>query len=377
MPVIATQAGASTRFLPSQSEVLLCRPVARDDTIHVVEDIRFRDHRAPMGHPEHSERLSAVSRAIASRSDRVDPLAARRAQPEEILRVHERGHLALIEAGVRAAPAHLDPDTYVSSGSLEVALLAAGGCIDLARAVARGEARCGLAAVRPPGHHAEASRPMGFCLLNNVAIAARALQSQDDVGRILILDWDVHHGNGSQHSFEGDPSVLYFSTHQFPHYPGTGDFREAGRDAGLGATVNVPLPAGCGDVEYLGVMQRLLVPIARGFAPEMILVSCGFDAHRDDPLASMQVSRQGYLAMTRLVRALADDLCQGRIVFVLEGGYAASGLEEGTSAVLEAMLEVPTPSPPAPEAPAGSALRHVVDRVVAVHGRHHAGLGAA
>jgi acetoin utilization deacetylase AcuC-like enzyme len=350
--------------------------VAHDDTIHVVEDIRFRDHRAPMGHPEHSERLTAVAAAIAERAAQVERLSARPAQAEEVLRVHGPGHLARIEAAVRSAPTHLDPDTYVSRQSLEVALLAAGGCIDLSRAIARGEARCGLAAVRPPGHHAEHDRPMGFCLLNNVALATRALQREEGLDRILILDWDVHHGNGSQHSFEEDPSVLYFSTHQFPHYPGTGDFGEAGRGAGLGTTVNVPLPAGCGDTEYLGVLHRLLVPIARRFAPQMILVSCGFDAHREDPLASMQLSRDGYLAMTRLVRALAADLCQERIAFVLEGGYAARGLEEGTSAVLEAMLEDPIPPPPPPDAPPGSTLRLVLDRVVRVHGGRHVGLGA-
>jgi acetoin utilization deacetylase AcuC-like enzyme len=336
--------------------------------IEIAEDARFLDHRAPTGHPERPERLHAVSKALTHFSDRLDRTPLRAAQPDEILRVHTQEHIACVEQAVRSAPAQLDPDTYVSASSEEVARLAAGGTIDIARRVARGEARCGLAAVRPPGHHAEASRAMGFCIYNNVAIAARALQAEDGVGKLLILDWDVHHGNGTQHSFDDDPSILYISTHQSPQYPGTGAFGEAGRGAGLGTTVNVPMPAGCGDLEYVGVFQRVIVPVVRAFGPEMILISCGFDAHRDDPLAGMEVTRAGYLDMTRLARALAIELCEERIVFVLEGGYSATGLEEGTTAVLEGMLEVPAARPPATvEAHAGSTLRMLVDGVAQVH----------
>jgi acetoin utilization deacetylase AcuC-like enzyme len=231
--------------------------------------------------------------------------------------------------------------------------------------------------VRPPGHHAEAQRAMGFCLFNNVAIAARALR-RDGVQRVLVLDWDVHHGNGTQHLFEEDPDVLFLSTHQFPFYPGTGDFVEAGRGRGEHATVNVPLPPGCGDAEYAGVLRRVLVPIALAFRPELILVSCGFDAHRDDPLASMQLTRAGYAEMTRIVRALADEVCGGRVALVLEGGYAPSGLHDGTSAVLDALLEASAPAlGPAPELVPGSTLAHVVGQVAAVHRRRFPDLGAA
>ncbi len=344
----------------------------------IVEDPRYRAHECPAGHPERPERMAAVGEAVAARRDRLVAVPARSAEDEELLGVHGPAHLEAIAAAVRAAPGHLDPDTYVSPRSLEVARLAAGASVDLARAVARGELQSGLAAVRPPGHHAEASRPMGFCLFNNVAIAAKALQAREQVERILILDWDVHHGNGTQHSFESDPSVLYFSTHQFPYYPGTGAATEIGRGAGEGATVNVPLPAGCGDAEYVGCFQRILVPVARAFRPEIILVSCGFDAHADDPLASMQVSGAGFAAMATLVRALADELCGGRVACVLEGGYAVSGLRAGASAVLDVMLAERTPAlPPIVEPVAGSVLRHVVGIVADVHGSRFAGLGAA
>ena len=344
----------------------------------LVEDPRFREHRPPSGHPERPERLAAVHAAIAAREAELVRLAPRPATDEEILRVHLREHLARLAEAARRAPVHLDPDTYVSPASLEVARLAAGGAIDLARRVAQGELAAGFAAVRPPGHHAEVARAMGFCLINNVAVVARALQAEAGVERVLILDWDVHHGNGTQHVFEDDRDVLYVSTHQFPFYPGTGAVREAGRGAGEGATVNVPLPGGCGDAEYVAALQRVLVPVARRFRPEFVLVSCGFDAHVDDPLAEMEVTGAGYEAMTRIVRALADELCGGRLVFVLEGGYSASGLEAGTAAVLDVLLREDGPSPPASlPLPARGPLPDLLERLRAVHSAHHPDLGAA
>jgi acetoin utilization deacetylase AcuC-like enzyme len=350
---------------------------ARRATV-VIEDARYGDHRAPEGHPERAVRLAAVHAAIAGYEDRLERIPARPATPEEILRVHSRPHLERVAEAARAAPQLLDPDTFVSSASLDVALLAAGAAIDLARRVLSGRATAGLAAVRPPGHHAESRRAMGFCLFNNVAVAARALQAEDGVERILILDWDVHHGNGTQHLFEDDPTVLYASTHQFPFYPGTGAAHEAGRDAGTGFTLNVPMPAGCGDVEYLGALQRTLVPVARTFRPEIILVSCGFDAHREDPLGGMDLTRAGFRGMTALVRALADDLCGGRLALVLEGGYAAAGLREGTEAVLEALVpEAPLPPHPAVKSGTSATLDALVGRVAAVHRSRYRDLGAA
>ena len=340
----------------------------------VLEDARYRDHAGPEGHPERPARLGAVAEAIAA-APSCARLAPRPADDAELLRIHTAAHLAVLRDAASRAPSRLDADTFCGPRSESVARLAAGGLIEVARAVARGDAVRGLAAVRPPGHHAEADRAMGFCLLNNAAIATRALQAEGLAERVLVLDWDVHHGNGTQHVFEDDPSVLYFSTHQFPYYPGTGAADEIGRGRGVGATLNVPMPAGCGDAEYVGVFQRVLLPAARAFAPDLILVSCGFDAHRDDPLASMEVSGTGYLALAHLVRALADELCAGRLVFALEGGYALSGLAEGTGATVAACVADAPEAVPEVDAPAGSLLRHVLGPVVEIHRARIPGLG--
>ena len=346
-------------------------------SVGIVQDPRYRDHVGPPGHPERPERLDAVGEAIAARGDALLRIAPRPATADEILRTHQPSHLAALQRAAQRAPTQLDPDTYLGRGSLAVAELAAGAAIDLMRSVCRGDLDTGFAAIRPPGHHAESDRAMGFCLLNNVAIAARAVQAEDGVDKILILDWDVHHGNGTQHSFEDDPSVLYASTHQFPYYPGTGDFGEAGVGRGRGATVNVPLPAGCGDAEYAAVAQRVLVPMARAYRPELIVVSCGFDAHRADPLAAMQLSGDGFRNLTAVVRRLADELCGGRLVLLLEGGYALSGLREGTEAVLDVLL---APEPPAlpkwPPVVSGTPIEGVLAQVERVHGRNFSGLGA-
>jgi acetoin utilization deacetylase AcuC-like enzyme len=343
----------------------------------IVEDSRFLDHCGPAGHPERPERLSAVAEAIAARRDRLDVLSPRPATREEILRVHSPDHIDRISRTCERAPAHLDADTYVSPESFDVGLLAAGGAVDLALAIAANRVQTGLASVRPPGHHAEANLAMGFCLFNNVAVAARALQAEDGVDRVLILDWDVHHGNGTQHSFEEDPTVLYVSTHQHPYYPGTGAASETGRGRGVGFTLNIPMPAGCGDAEYVGVLQRILVPAARSFRPDFILISCGFDAHREDPLAGMLVTGDGYAAMAAIARHLADDLCGGRLAFILEGGYALVGLREGVAAVLDAILDPKAPSPPpAVDLDPGSPLERIVEPVVQAHRDHFPDLGA-
>ncbi len=347
-------------------------------SVGVVEDPRYREHRGPGAHPERPERLAAVGRAIAERAAALHRLASRPANDDELLRVHSLALLRRIEAAARRAPEHLDPDTYVSAQSFEVARLAAGAAVDLARAVARGELQAGFAAVRPPGHHAEREHAMGFCLFNNVAVAAEAVRREEGVERLLILDWDVHHGNGTQRIFEDDRDVLYFSTHQFPCYPGSGAVQEAGLGPGAGSTVNVPLLPGAGDRELVGALRRILVPVAQRFRPQLILVSAGFDAHQDDPLASLEVTREGFAEASRIARALADELCGGRLAVLLEGGYAPSGLYEGVSALLDALLAEETPGlAPCPPPPAGSVLAQVVEQLRAVHGQRYPDLGSA
>jgi acetoin utilization deacetylase AcuC-like enzyme len=205
-------------------------------------------------------------------------------------------------------------------------LLAVGGALQAVDQVVDRRVRNAFVALRPPGHHAERDRAMGFCLFNNVAIAARYAQQQYGLKRVLIVDWDVHHGNGTQHAFEDDPSVLFFSTHQYPFYPGTGRASERGNGPGLGYTVNVPLAAGCGDQEYIEVFEKILYPAAQAFRPDLVLISAGFDAHREDPLAGMLVTEGGYERMTTIVREIAEQCCAGRLVSLLEGGYNLEAL---------------------------------------------------
>jgi acetoin utilization deacetylase AcuC-like enzyme len=345
--------------------------------VEVIADPRYAAHEGPAGHPERPERLAAVGAALDAFGDALARRAPRPAELDELLAVHDRAHVELVRRAAAAGAGQLDPDTFVSRASYDVALLAAGASVDLALRVARGAARTGFAAVRPPGHHAEGDRALGFCLFNNAAIAARAVQRAAGVERVLLLDWDVHHGNGTQHTFENDPSVFYVSTHQYPFYPGTGAAGEIGTGRGEGATLNVPMPAGCGDAEYVGVFQRVIAPAARAFRPDYWIVSCGFDAHEDDPLAAMRVTQSGYAALTAIVRALADELSDGRVLFVLEGGYSLRGLSEGVGALIAGLLADTPNLPAAPELVPGSALERLVARAAAVHGTRIPGLGAS
>ncbi len=349
--------------------------------IEVVEDSRYRAHRGPDGHPERPERLVAISEALDPFRSQLEFATPRAAEPYEILLAHDKRMLDALETTRELPAGRIDADTYHTPESFDVARLAAGGTIDLARRILAGEVDRGLAAVRPPGHHAEAARSMGFCLFNNVAVAVRALQADGAAPRILIFDWDVHHGNGTQHIFEDDPNVLYISTHQFPFYPGTGNSDEEGEGLGLGTTLNIPMPPGCGDVEYIGVVERLVVPAAIGFAPDMIIVSCGFDGHQDDPLAQMELTLEGYRVMAARMRSLADMLCGGRILHVLEGGYSLSGVREGAQAVIESLVADESRIEQGPRdgrnnLGPGTPLKSIVDDAFAIHGRRIANLGA-
>lgn len=232
----------------------------------------------------------------------------------------------------------LDPDTWVSPRSYEVARLAVGGVLAAVDAVMEGRAHNAFAAVRPPGHHALPERAMGFCLFHNVAIGARYAQGRYGLRRALIIDWDVRHGNGTQEIFYEDPEVLYFSTHQYPHYPGTGAAGETGEGRGIGTTLNVPLQAGSGDPEILKAFREKLLPAAKGFRPDFIFISAGFDAHREDPLGGLAVSTGGFSRLTELVRGIAEEECGGRLVSALEGAYTLSSLSASVAAHLLALM---------------------------------------
>jgi len=309
-------------------------------TTALVTDPRFQQHEPGPGHPERPERLAVLEQLFATDRYRGLPrIDAREATEAEIERVHTRGVLETVAASAGRPFTQFDPDTAASAGSFEAARLAAGAAIELADAVWSGRADNGFAALRPPGHHAERDRVMGFCMFNNVAVVARHLREARGVERVLILDWDVHHGNGTQHSFYGDADVLYGSLHQYPFYPGTGWVDEIGRGAAAGFTVNLPMQAGWGMGEYTAAMREVFVPIARAFSPQFVLVSAGFDAHRDDPLASMQLDAAAFRRMTNAMVAVADECCDGKIVLLLEGGYSLDALQSSVATVLDTLAE--------------------------------------
>ncbi|HHH26815.1 MAG TPA: histone deacetylase [Polyangiaceae bacterium] len=273
------------------------------------------------GHPERPQRLHAARTALED----AEGLEWREAEPvtrEQLVRVHTEVHVDRIES-FRGKTASLDPDTSVSERSVEAACLAAGAGVTAVDEVMAGEERHAFVLARPPGHHAEPQTAMGFCLYNNVALAAEALRIECGVARLAIVDWDVHHGNGTQHIFEDDPDVLFVSLHGHPDalYPGTGYAHERGRGRGEGATLNVPLEPGTGDGAYRRAFEAQVRPVIERFGPEVVLISCGFDAHKDDPLGILELTDETFAWLTNQVLALADRCAQGRIVSVLEGGY--------------------------------------------------------
>ncbi len=326
-------------------------PISRSSALHLVDDPLFLQHRSRGYHPERPERLAAARRGvdqIQAEGAAAILLPARDATDAEILRVHDAGYLAELGrlAGHYAA---LDADTYVAPASIDAARRAAGGAIALVDALldaGEGSPRQGIALLRPPGHHATRAQGMGFCLLNNVAVAAAAA-IHAGLTRVAIVDWDVHHGNGTQDIFWADGRVLFISLHESPLYPGTGTVDEAGEGPGPGRIVNIPLPAAADDAVYRLAFDEVVLPTLRRFQPELVLVSAGFDAHARDPLASMQVTEAGYGWMARAkLREVAEETAGGRIGLVLEGGYDLSAIEGSTAASLRGVLGWPVPGAP-------------------------------
>jgi acetoin utilization deacetylase AcuC-like enzyme len=301
----------------------------------LIADRRYEKHFAGRLHPERPDRV-AVMIEMSERLTRSDLVryTPREASFDELMLCHRRDYIAAVERTASLERFDFDPDTHASPDTWKTALLAAGGVLTAVEAVLDGAAQNAFAIVRPPGHHALPDRAMGFCFFNNAAIAAAWLVRTRGLKRVLVLDWDVHHGNGTQAIFYDSPEVLYMSTHQYPFYPGTGALDEIGAGRGAGFTVNAPMPATFGDNEYLRIFDELLMPIARQFNPEFVLISSGFDCHYRDPLGAMRVTEEGFIAMARRMKRLAAECCEGKMVAVLEGGYDLKALADSGQAVI-------------------------------------------
>jgi len=300
-------------------------------------------------HVENSQRLVVAISYLEETGikEKLNCLPSRPALLEELEMIHAPDYISYVKSKAEKGGGWLDPDTIMSPKSYEAALYAAGGLMGAVEAVMRGEVDNAFALVRPPGHHAIRDRAMGFCIFNNIAVAAKFALSKFSLNRILIADFDVHHGNGTQDAFYANPGVLYFSTHQYPFYPGTGWMDETGAGEGEGTTVNFPMSAGWGDEEYLRAFNEVLVPVARRFQPQLILVSAGFDAHWADQLAMMQVSVKGFAQMAKILKKLAAELCQGHLIFTLEGGYNLQVVASSIRAVFDVLrgnFEIDDPS---------------------------------
>jgi acetoin utilization deacetylase AcuC-like enzyme len=298
-------------------------------------------------HPERILRIESVNRTLEQRDwlgyERVQSPAAERSMIE---RVHTSAHVDRIEAASLGGGAQLDPDTFVSAGSYDAALHAAGGAVELARRlVAGGPGQVGFSAHRPPGHHAVAGRPMGFCLFNNIAVAARHALAELGVERVLILDWDVHHGNGTNDIFWDSDEVLFVSIHQLPLYPGSGTAAELGGEDAVGYTVNLPVPPRSGDATFVSLVRDVALPLARSYEPQLVLVSAGYDAHEDDPLADCSLTDAGFMAMAALVRDLGAEL-EAPVGCVLEGGYDVDALARCVALTMQTLAEAPGSRPP-------------------------------
>ncbi len=310
----------------------------------VLKDERCLNHITRSGHPESPKRLEAIYEKLKDDDIRgkFSEIKPRVATKEEISLNHSMEYIEKIENTAGKHFINLDPDTNTSEGSWQASILAAGAVMTGIDKILDKSANNGFAIIRPPGHHAEMSRAMGFCLFNNIAIGARYLIENHGLKRILIVDWDIHHGNGTQNSFYNSPEVLYFSTHQFPYFPGTGRFEETGEKDGKGYTVNVPLSGGQGDGDFLRILREILQPVAEEYNPQFILVSAGYDTYQHDPLGTMNVTPEGFFLMTKFLKHLAEKQCDGRLLLSLEGGYHVEGIAESVKCTLRGLSDEET-----------------------------------
>ncbi len=296
----------------------------------------FLEHKTGSSHPESPDRLKVIYEKLKQPSIKNNFIFPEfsEAALQDICRNHSQKHIKEVAATSGKPAAYLDGDTRTSAQSYKASLLAAGAVIDGVKRLHEGEVDNCFALVRPPGHHAEKDCAMGFCLFNNIAIAARWAKAELGLKKIFIFDWDLHHGNGTQNSFYATDNVFFCSTHQFPHFPGTGVFPEIGEDRGFGHTLNVPLPGGQGDEEYAVIMNELVGPLIKAYQPDMIFVSCGFDIYQGDPLGAMRVTPAGFAYMTRVLVDAAEQVCDGKLLVTLEGGYNLDAMCDGSLAVL-------------------------------------------
>jgi acetoin utilization deacetylase AcuC-like enzyme len=364
-------------------------------SLAIIKDDRYLEHNAGRDHPESPDRLRVIHELLQKEFSGLELIPPRLATEDELALIHDPFYIQLVAGTQGKVFSRLDPDTGLSARSYEIARLAAGGLLQAVdillgnpphlnplpngertsndpprpsgeRAGVRGGSKLStpnsiFAFVRPPGHHAEPGHGMGFCLFNNIAIAAEYAKQRYGLKRILIVDWDLHHGNGTQHTFYNDPAVLYFSSHQYPYYPGSGNYDEVGNGKGEGYTVNAPFPHGFGDREYLDVYNSILTPIALEYQPELVLVSAGFDPYIRDPLGDMGVTGDGFGGLASVVRDIAEKTCSGKVLLTLEGGYDPDGLREGVRAVLSAFIQ-PHRSMHIPPAPAAErVIRNIMD----------------
>lgn len=307
----------------------------------IVFDTIFLKH-DQSGHPENAKRLeSIISRLKEKRLiDKVTQLKSRIAEIDEIAICHTKEYVEYANEFCEKGGGYLDPDTYSNKNSFMAAATAVGSSVDLTKAVIKGELKNGFALLRPPGHHALANRSMGFCLFGNIAIATKIVLSQPGINKVAIVDIDVHHGNGTQALIGDDPKILFISSHQYPFYPGTGSIREIGTGAAEGTIINIPLQAGVGDNGFKLVYEKVVIPSLEKFKPDIILVSAGYDAHWDDPLANLNLSLTGYNWISRELIKSAERICAGKIIFFLEGGYNLNVLKEGVANTIRALIGI-------------------------------------